>query len=290
MSNFIPLYYITYYNRVSCTIIDGQALVQAIGKPAGAKTFGDLAEAFSSAVFSHFSATCTQVDVTFDRYKKTSIKSGTRTKRACAQSKPIRRNIGNKEVPLPIKWKHFIDHPDNKADLANFLSEDLIRRAKDMLQNGELITSGGFVQETGAASSHGTDVSPLKSTHEEADTRIILHALAACQNGYDRLIICSRDTDVLVLLVHFANQLSQEIWFRAGTAQRRCFVAVHAIRLPASIQRNLPAYLPCTDWVRYCESAIKTRGKTIMVNIPGTWRPPQRPWAWHSYRSSHKAC
>ena len=111
-----------------------------------------------------------------------------------------------------------------------------------MLQNGELITSSGFVQETGAASSHGTDVSPLKSTHEEADTRIILNALSACQNGYDRLIICSRDTDVLVLLVHFASQLSQEIWFRAGTAQRRCFVAVHTIRLPASIQKNLPAY------------------------------------------------
>ena len=45
-----------------------------------------------------------------------------------------------------------------------------------------------------------------------------------------------------------------------------------------------------SDWVRYCESAIKTREEKNMENIPGTWRPPQRPWAWHSYRSSHKAC
>ena len=40
--------------------------VQAIGKTAGEKAFGDLAEAFSSTLFSYFSATCTQTDVSLD--------------------------------------------------------------------------------------------------------------------------------------------------------------------------------------------------------------------------------
>ena len=61
---------------------------------------------------------------------------------------------------------------DNKADLANILTEDLIHRAKDTQQNGELITACG------------ADTSPLQSTQEDADTRIVLHApLTACQNS-----------------------------------------------------------------------------------------------------------
>ena len=215
-----------------------------------------MAEAFSSAVFSHFSSTCTPVDVTFDRYRKSSIKSGTRTKRAGAQSKPIRRIIENKDVSLPQNWKQFMDHSDNKADLANFLSEDLIQTAKNTQQTGELITSGGFVEETSAAASHGTNVHHLQSTHEEADTRIILHAMAACQNGFERLIICCRDTDVLVLLVHFASQLSQEIWFRTGTAKQRTFVAVHEVTLPESMKKNLPGFHALTR----CDTVSQPRG------------------------------
>ena len=53
----------------------------------------------------------------------------------------------------------------------------------------EVYFSGGFTPETDAASSHGRDVSALKSTQEEADTRVVLHGIAACQSGNDRLII-----------------------------------------------------------------------------------------------------
>ena len=38
-----------------CTILDDQALVQAIGKPKSARTFGDLAQMFSSTVLSQLS-------------------------------------------------------------------------------------------------------------------------------------------------------------------------------------------------------------------------------------------
>ena len=66
-------------------------MVQAMGKPAGSKTFGDLSDAFSDAVFNNFCEKCTRVDVVFDRYRKESIKSGTRAKRT-SQSRPMRRN------------------------------------------------------------------------------------------------------------------------------------------------------------------------------------------------------
>jgi len=80
------------------------------------------------------------------------------------QKKPtIHRKIENSDVPLPVNWKQFIDHPESKQDLENFLSLEIMRRAKSTRQNCDIVTAGGFQEE---------------------------------------------HTDVLVLLVHFANQLS----------------------------------------------------------------------------------
>ena len=39
----------------------------------------------------------------------------------------------------------------------------------------------------------------LKCSHEEADTRMLLHATHASQNGYKTTVIVSEDTDVMVL-------------------------------------------------------------------------------------------
>ena len=64
----------------SCLIIDGNALIVAIGKPQEAKTFGDLADVFMGVVM-HYGRACQQIHVTFDRYWTDYIKSATREKR-----------------------------------------------------------------------------------------------------------------------------------------------------------------------------------------------------------------
>ena len=63
----------------SCLVIDGQALVVALGKPHEALTFGDLADIFVKSILQS-SAHFKRVDVTFDRYDSTSIKDQTRQK------------------------------------------------------------------------------------------------------------------------------------------------------------------------------------------------------------------
>ena len=63
----------------STLIIDGQALVQAMGKPTGLVTFRDFADTFVQAVL-NAGASFTRVDVVFDRYYEISIKSATRTR------------------------------------------------------------------------------------------------------------------------------------------------------------------------------------------------------------------
>jgi len=75
----------------SCLVIDGQALVISLGKPAGITNFGELADAFVKLVM-HVGRCFDRIDVTFDRYRDTSIKAGTRTKRS-KHARLIRRII-----------------------------------------------------------------------------------------------------------------------------------------------------------------------------------------------------
>lgn len=253
-------------NLKTCVIIDGQALVQAIGKPSNAKTFGGLADRFIASVFSHFSDTCSRVDVVFDRYEEHTIKDTARIVRS-GKNRPIRRKVDNRDVPLPINWRQFIDLPENKQDLEHFLSLELIRQAKAVLQNQEVVTAGGFHDRMAVESSLGNDVLSLQSNHDEADTRILLHAKSAKEQGFERLVISSRDTDVLVLLIHFADDLSREIWFQTGTAKQRSFVAVHAVDIEPALRLNLPglhAISGCDTVSQLCGIGKSTAWKTFV--------------------------
>ena len=94
----------------------------------------------------------------------------------------------------------------------------------------------------------------LNSSPEEADTRIILHALNMNnqfkdKNVMGRIVIKSLDTDVLVLLVHYFSRMSntRELWFQTGTITAlkdgRRYIPVHDLckSLSAVLCRMLPA-------------------------------------------------
>ena len=223
----------------TCTIIDGMALVQAIGKPPNATTFGDLADVFTTCVTSNFSNHCTRIDIVFDTYDQESIKGLTRNRRA-AGNRTIRRIITNRESKLPGNWKAFIDLGENKADLTNFLSNelcDLILR-----DDQELVVAGGFLDRLTTISSVNRNVDSLSANHEEADTRIILHAIDAKEHGFERTVVICKDTDVLLLLLAFSTQLCPEIWMKVGTKAKPCYIKVHDIEVPDNVRSALMAF------------------------------------------------
>jgi hypothetical protein len=115
------------------------------------------------------------VDVVFDQYLGHSIKNETREKRTEKKSRPVCRIVDSLNVPLPGNWINFPDLPDNKSNLSEYLSEELIEKGETM-ETCELITGGGFKKIDMTKSTSHQDVTNLKATHEEADTRIILHA------------------------------------------------------------------------------------------------------------------
>ena len=94
---------------------------------------------------------------------------------------------------------------EKKADLAKFLSDAIMKKGKSLPERYELVTGGGFSDATDARSTRRDDVM-LQGNHEEADTRLILHSCEAVNEGYQRLLVTRKDTDVMLLLVHIIDK------------------------------------------------------------------------------------
>ena len=197
-------------------VIDGHALIQALGKSDGCVTFGEYADVFVQCVLKYFNKSTRRIDVVFDRYiGKASIKASAKSKQS-GKRRPIRRMITGPDVPLPQSLDNFLTMSENKADIARFLSESLQTRAETLLREQELVTGGGY-QNVLKTTSNRSEVPHLSSNHEEADTRIIIHALDAARKGYDSIVINCQDTDLLLLLIYHLGHLHIEVWMMAGT-------------------------------------------------------------------------
>ena len=155
---------------------------------------------------------------------------------------PIRRPIASRDVPLPAKWENFIAHEENKADLARFLSQQLISRAPS---KKIIIVAGGFkYEEKVEASNTNIDTDGLEAKHEEADTRAALHCIKSKSTS---IVVSSRDTDILVRLVaNFHLMSCQQQWMKAGTARKRKYIPVHVIveklQMKPQVLQLLPAF------------------------------------------------
>ncbi|KAK3917997.1 LexA repressor [Frankliniella fusca] len=218
-------------------IIDGQALIMSIGKPHNAQTFGDLANAVTNRIKS-LSSNYQRVDVVFDRYNKHSIKAETRQKRT-ATSRPIRRAITSRAVPLPKSWSNYITLEENKSELADFISNEILTANYGQTT---VVVAGGFTDELQVNASNGMDCSSLQSTHEESDTRVILHAV---NSPHSRVVVSARDTDVFVLLLHhFKSMKCKECFMMAGTAKDRKYVPIHTVCAQMSVneRKNILAF------------------------------------------------
>ncbi len=259
----------------TCTVIDAMALVQKIGKPKDAATFGDLAYCFAMNVMSHLRDKCTRVDVVFDDYREKSVKSAARSHRSNKQHKPIRRTISGGDVPLPKQWKLFMDLTENKKDLTNFLSWQLSVIGHESLaddERGEIVIAGGYTDNESATSTKGHVSELLVSNQEEADTRMLLHIKDAAQHGYERVIVHCRDTDVISLLVSFYAELQvPEIWVSAGTQQKRRYIPIQEIHngLEPNVRSNLLAFhavTGCDTTSQFAGHGKRTAWKTFLTH------------------------
>ena len=186
-------------------ILDGAAIVNMI-KPGTSESFDDYILKIIEYIRKQFRGAVLRVDMVFDIYKKDSLKAVTRKKRG----KGTRRRVEGKNK-IPSNWPEFLRVDENKSELFALISE---RVANEIFPGLVIITRGKGVISSGFCDLEGlTDC-----THEEADTRMLLHASHGALHGMMKILIRTVDTDVVVLSISLSQKIACEcLWLAFGT-------------------------------------------------------------------------
>jgi hypothetical protein len=206
--------------EVDVLLLDGAVVVNIL-LPGIAETFDDYTRLVFNPHIERQLREVLRLDLVWDRYFDDSLKSATRSKRG----KGIRRHVVPKGK-VPSQWKDFLWINSNKTELFELLSQQVVT-----------ITSPKVVIATlgsAAISNRGEEVTALSNcTHEEADSRIFVHAMHATSQGYHKIMVRTVDTDVLVIAVGCWSTLKehglQELWMDFGSGTNRKYLPAHEI-------------------------------------------------------------
>jgi hypothetical protein len=259
----------------TCWILDGMAILHTV-QHGGKETFGDLADVLLDVVLRPFQLdkSCARIDIVFDRYDNPlSIKEMERSRRQSADSS-ISIHIKNEFTRIPLQWLRFITSSANKMQIIQFLGRMWREKASTMLKQNQMLLLAGMcedVNEVCQLTSNDTNfLTHLRSTHEEADTRILLHCADASHVGFSRIVVSSPDTDVAILCIHFCKRLvnTKELWMKTGIKERERFIPIHSIA--DKYGTNMCHILPAIHALTGCDStsAFKGIGKgTVLKRV-----------------------
>lgn len=224
-------------STLDCKIFDGAVLVHTLSA-ATTTTFDDYAhDVFLPFLLRELQHVNSRIDVVWDRYLPHSIKASTRARRGSG----VRLKV-SPQTKIPSKWNDFLLDVSNKDELFSFLTQK-VANGKWPAEKGIYITNGISVVSRGA--------SQLMSncTHEEADSRIVVHIVHALQHGSSKIQVRTVDTDVLVILVGHFFDLCQlhpdlELSVALGVGKDFCVHNINVIcqGLGERIARALPVF------------------------------------------------
>jgi hypothetical protein len=141
------------------------------------------------------------------------------------------------ETVIPQNWSSFLRVDANKTELFNYLAQCVIAIETEKL----IVTTQGSI----VLSNHAFDQSGLSPcTHEEADTRMMVHLVHAAQHN-KRVMIRTVDTDVVVLAVAAVTRHpALEVWIAMGTGKDFRYIAAHSIANAIGVDKSrcLPVF------------------------------------------------
>ena len=220
---------------VDAIILDGAAIINML-KPIGVKSFQEYATHIFLPFIKAQLRNVTRIDIVWDVYLEDSLKSTVREVRG----RGIRRRVAPSNT-IPGCWQEFLRLADNKTELFDFLAHQVVENlsgVKDVYTTcGQNLLCSRFHQ----------DISSLApSTHEEADTRMLLHAVDSANKGYRRIMLRTVDTDVLVLAVSTVLCLEDtEIWVAFGTGKHPRYIPAHDIAKELGYEKARASHVPC---------------------------------------------
>lgn len=205
-------------------MIDGSALINSV-PPRGVKTFQKYATDDILPKIQRYSSEYKRTDLVFDVYRDCSLKSEARSRRG----KAVRRRVTSTNK-TPSNWRSFLRDNSNKTELFNFLAD---RVSEISTANTVVVTKEeqAMTSKNNEESTNLDQITPC--THEEADTRLLLHTRHAVECGYKSIIIEANDTDIVVIAVSFIPHLSQlgleKLWVTFGKGSKLRWIPVHDV-------------------------------------------------------------
>ena len=162
---------------VDAIIIDGPALVHMI-QPKNDCTVDDYCKTYTKYVINFFNH-APRIDMVFDVYLQSSLKEEVRASRGISPTMIVKGNT------MVRSWKRFLKNDANKQSLFTFIAKYAQSMVLDPSQQ-LVVTCRDGVLTNPESRTILEDLSPCD--HEEADTRMILHAhqvieSASCVNS-----------------------------------------------------------------------------------------------------------
>ena len=204
---------------VEALLLDGAAIVNML-QPGASKTFQEYSETVFLPYVTNQLRNVERVGVVWDRYLPGSLKDSARSKRG----KGIRRRV-RLNTRIPANWTAFLRVDESKEELFLYLAEQLTTIGTE---HGEVVSTK---HESVIFNNDRTDAADLSPcTHEEADTRLLLHAADAARRGYTKVMVRTVDVDVVVIAVaKFQYLSSSELWIEFGVGKHLTYLPAHDI-------------------------------------------------------------
>jgi len=138
---------------------------------------------------------------------------------------------------------HFTAHPDNLLIVPSRIVGDETSTPTQLIKNGEVFQHPD-----------------LDTDHEEADIRIIPHAVHVVrQSCMTWIVILSSGTDVFIVAMYFCHPLAvnglAELWLRDGVGNKTRFIPLHVIAV--KVGKPMSEVLPATHALTSCDSTSK---------------------------------
>ena len=189
-----------------------------------------------------------RVDLVWDVYIEGSLKRTTRERRGTGKRRQVTMSPRN-----PTDWKGFLRNDESKNELFLLLASYVVSMA--IPDDKELYTTSGESVLSSTNRMDRTNLAPC--THEEADTRLMVHVLDPSCCGHRR-IIRTNDTDVVVLAVSIVSRIpAEELWVAYGTGKHLQKIVVHTIA--AVLGREGAFVLPMFHALTGCEYSFLLR-------------------------------
>ena len=202
-------------------IVDGAALVNTVA-PRTPNTFEEYARKDTLPKVEYYSTKHKRTDIIFDVYHQSSLKAEAR----CKRGKAIRKRV-TATSKTPSNCESFLRDTTNKTELFHFFADKV---AEMTTGNAVIMTKGvNAIITTSDTSVNLEEGAPC--SHEEADTRIFVHARHATIEGYKSEMIEANDTDIVVIAISLMPSLAatglEKMWVAFGKGEHRRLIPIH---------------------------------------------------------------